>query len=262
MGIILDIKNSFVNGFLGKISTLQDYTLLLVDIFKGFPTIKKYRTDTLKEMYVIGTKALPLVTLGGLFVGIILAIEAGHNLEMFGATTLIGHTVSLGMIRELGPVITGLLLASRTGAKNTSEIGAMQLSEQIDALRAFGLSPVDKLVIPRLVAAMIMFLPLTLIADIAGIIGGMYATNSTFHVDYAFFWDSALKVLKMKDIFIGCIKPIFFAFFISSISCYYGLSTKSSTTDLGKKSINAVVVSAIVVLALDFIFTKVVWEIM
>mgnify|MGYP001447690157 CR=1 FL=1 len=245
-----------------KISSLQDYTYLLMDICKNILSVKNNWTDTLKEMYVIGTKALMLVTLGGLFCGIILAIEAGHNLEMFGATTLIGHTVSLGMIRELGPVITGLLLASRTGAKNTSEIGAMQLSEQIDALRAFGISPVEKLVIPRLVAAIIMFFPLTLIADIAGFLGGMLSTYQTFHVDYSFFWDSAIRVLKMKDLFVGCIKPIFFAFFISSISCYYGLTTRGGTTDLGKKSINAVVVSSIVVLALDFIFTKVVWELM
>lgn len=256
------IFNNMYAGFLNKISSLQDYTLLLFDIFRNSLSIKKYRTDTIMEMYVIGTKALLLVTLGGLFAGIILAIEAGHNLEKFGATTIIGHTVSLGMIRELGPVITGLLLASRTGAKNTSEIGAMQLSEQIDALRAFGISPVQKLVLPRVVAAVIMFLPLTLISDIAGFIGGMYVTNQTFHIDYSIFWDSAIRVLKMKDLFVGCMKPVFFAFFISSISCYYGLATSGGTTDLGKKAINAVVVSSVVVLALDFIFTKVVWEIM
>lgn len=256
------ILNSALNRFLLKISTLQDYTLLLADIFRNGFAARKYKADTLNEMYVIGTKALLLCSLGGLFSGIILAIEAGHNLEKFGATTIIGHTVSLGMIRELGPVVTGLLLASRTGAKNTSEIGAMQLSEQIDALRAFGISPVQKLVLPRIIAAVIMFLPLTLIADISGFLGGMYATNQTFHIDYSIFWDSAIRVLQMKDLFVGMMKPVFFGFFISSISCYYGLATSGGTTDLGKKAINAVVVSSTMVLVLDFIFTKVVWEIM
>ena len=256
------ILNTALNNALGKISALQDYSLLVSDIFKNSIAAKKYKDDTINEMYVIGTKALLLVALGGLFAGIILAIEAGHNLEKFGATAIIGHTVSLGMIRELGPVVTGLLLASRTGAKNTSEIGAMQLSEQIDALRAFGISPIQKLVLPRVIAAVIMFLPLTLIADISGFLGGMYATNQTFHIDYSIFWDSAIRVLQMKDLFVGTLKPVFFAFFISSISCYYGLATSGGTTDLGKKSINAVVVSSVVVLALDFIFTKVVWEIM
>jgi phospholipid/cholesterol/gamma-HCH transport system permease protein len=255
-------KTQKKNSLYRRISELQDYTLLLKEIFGGLFSVKRYINDTIYEMYVIGTQALLLVSLGGLFSGIILAIEAGHNLEKFGATTLVGHTVSLGMIRELGPVITGLLLASRTGAKNTSEIGAMQLSEQIEALRAFGINPVQKLVIPRIVSAVVMFLPLTLVSDISGFLGGMFVTNQTFHIDYSIFWDTAIRVLQMKDLFVGLMKPIFFGFFISSISCYYGLTTSGGTNDLGKKSINAVVVSSVVVLALDFIFTKVVWEIL
>ena len=251
-------KESFKN----KIRLLQNYTLLVFDIIKMIPTVRKNRDVVLNEMSMIGTKALVLVALGGLFSGVVLAIESGHNLEKFGATMLISRTISLGMVRELGPVITGLLLAARTSAKNASEIGAMQLSEQIDALSAFGLNPVEKLIAPRVVAALIMFLPLTMIADMAGILGGMFVTNTTFHIDLAYFWNTAINVLQFKDIFVGIIKPIFFSFFIASIGCYYGLITKGGTTDLGKKSINAVVTSSIVVLFLDFIFTKVVWEVM
>jgi len=251
-------KGSFKN----KIRLLQNYTLLVIDIIKMIPTVRKNKDVVLNEMYMIGTKALVLVALGGLFSGVVLAIESGHNLEKFGATMLISRTISLGMVRELGPVITGLLLAARTSAKNASEIGAMQLSEQIDALSAFGLNPVEKLIVPRVVAALIMFLPLTMIADMAGILGGMFVTNTTFHIDLAYFWNTAINVLQFKDIFVGIIKPIFFSFFIASIGCYYGFITKGGTTDLGKNSINAVVTSSIVVLFLDFIFTKVVWEVM
>ncbi len=251
-------KESFKN----KIRLLQNYTLLVIDIIKMIPTVRKNKDVVLNEMYMIGTKALILVALGGLFSGVVLAIESGHNLEKFGATLLISRTISLGMVRELGPVITGLLLAARTSAKNASEIGAMQLSEQIDALSAFGLNPVEKLIVPRVVAALIMFLPLTMIADMAGILGGMFVTNTTFHIDLAYFWNTAINVLQFKDIFVGIIKPLFFSFFIASIGCYYGFITKGGTTDLGKKSINAVVTSSIVVLFLDFIFTKVVWEVM
>lgn len=261
----MDAVNSeklFWKIFLNKIRQLQDYAFLVIDIFRKFPTVRKSWGSVLNEMYLIGTRAITLVALGGLFSGVVLAIETGHNLEKFGATLMISRTIAYGMIRELGPAITGLLLAARTGAKNTSEIGAMQLSEQIDALSAFGLNPVEKLVVPRVVAALIMFLPLTLIADITGTIGGMFIANSTFHIDLAYFWNTALNVLEFKDIFVGTMKPIFFSFFIASIGCYYGLITKGGTTNLGKNSINSVVTSSIVVLFLDFIFTKVVWEIM
>lgn len=249
-----------MNSFLLNIEKLQDYSLLLFEIVKGFPYSLKYRNETLNEMYWIGASAFKLVSIGGLFVGIILAIETGHQLDTFGAKTLVGRTVAMGMVRELGPVITGLLLAARTGAKNASEIGAMQLSEQIDALRAFGTSPTYKLMVPRTVAAVVMFLPLTLVADMIGIIGGMYVSKLSLQVDTAFFWHSAMNALGLKDILIGFIKPIFFGFFISTISCYYGYKTTGGTSGLGKNTINAVVISSLVVLILDFIFAKLIWE--
>ena len=170
--------------------------------------------------------------------------------------------MSLGMVRELGPIITGLLLAARTGAKNASELGAMQLSDQIDALNAFGVDPIQKLVIPRTVAALLIFLPLTLIADITGILGGMLVANQTFHVDFSSFWNTAIGALKMKDLLVGFLKPFFFAFFISTISCYLGLTTKGGTSGLGKNTINAVVSTSVIVLIIDFIFTKIVWEVL
>ncbi|MCE5304280.1 ABC transporter permease [bacterium] len=241
---------------------LQEYSLLIKDIFTHFGSVKDNWSETVQEMYLIGTKSFLLIFLGGLFTGIILALETGHQLENFGATSMIARTVSLGMVRELGPVIAGLLLASRTGAKNTSEIGAMQLSEQIDALKAFGANPVEKLVIPRTVAALVMFLPLTLIADMVGIVSGMLVSNQTFNSDISIFWNTGMSSLKFKDLFVGFLKPIFFGFFIATISCYFGLTTKGGTTGLGKNTINAVVYSSAIILILDFIFTKVVWELL
>ena len=233
---------------------------MVIDLFKGIPSIYRYKHDTLQEMYWIGARAFGLVFFGGLFTGIILAIETGHQLDAFGAKTLVGRTVALGMIRELGPVIIGLLLAARTGAKNASELGAMQLSEQIDALRAFGTNPTQKLVLPRTVAAVIMFLPLTLIADMVGIIGGMVVTKLSLQVDTSFFWHSAINSLGWKDIVVGFSKPIFFGFFISTISSYFGFTTKGGTSGLGKNTINAVVLSSLIVIILDFIFAKIIWE--
>lgn len=244
------------------VGELQGFTFLIRDIFVNIGSVKDNWQETIQEMYLIGAKAFPIIFLGGLFTGIILAIETGHQLKLFGATSLISRTMSLGMVRELGPIITGLLLAARTGAKNASELGAMQLSDQIDALNAFGVDPIQKLVIPRTVAALLIFLPLTLIADITGILGGMLVANQTFHVDFSSFWNTAIGALKMKDLLVGFLKPFFFAFFISTISCYLGLTTKGGTSGLGKNTINAVVSTSVIVLIIDFIFTKIVWEVL
>jgi phospholipid/cholesterol/gamma-HCH transport system permease protein len=241
---------------------LQEFSILIKDFFVHIGSVKDNWNETVQEMYLIGTKSFFLIFLGGLFTGVILAIETGHQLETFGATAWIAKTVSLGMVREIGPIIAGLLLAARTGAKNTSELGAMQLSEQIDALKAFGANPIEKLVVPRTVAALIMFLPLILVADLVGIVGGMLVSNQTFNSDINVFWATAISSLKMKDLFVGFIKPIFFGFFIATISCYFGLTTKGGTNGLGKNTINAVVYSSALILVIDFIFTKVVWELL
>ncbi len=255
------METSFIT-FKKKILLLQEYTLMLKELFLSIKLINKCKRDAVNEMYLVGSQAFLLVLLGGVFMGIILALETGHQLDLFGAKTLVGRTVALGMVRELGPTITGLLLAARTGAKNASELGSMQISEQIDALRAFGTSPILKLVMPRTIAAMVMFLPLTAIADISGILSGMIVTKLSLHVDTSFFWHSAVSSLLLKDIFVGFAKPILFAYFIATISCFYGFNTRGGTSALGKNTINAVVVSSLIVLVLDFVFTKVVWELL
>lgn len=241
---------------------MQEYVLMLGDLFKSFLRIDKNLPAINQEMYLIGAQSFMLILLSGLFMGIILTLEVGYRFEMFGAKTIVGRTVALGMIRELGPVITGILLASRTGSKNTSEIGGMVLSEQIDALKAFGTSPIEKLVLPRTVASLIIFLPLTLIADFVGILGGMLVSNMSLSIDTSIYWKAAIYGLQMKDLFVGFTKPVVFGFFIATISCFYGLKTTGGTTGLGRAVINSVVVSSVIVLILDFIFTKVIWEIM
>ncbi len=241
---------------------IQEYSIFTYENIRSIGSVWRYRRDTLEQMYIIGAQSFFIVFLAGLFMGVIMSIEAGHRLETFGAKLLVGRTTSLAMFRELGPVITGLLLAARTGAKNASELGSMQVSEQIDALRAFGTNPVEKLAIPRLVAALVMFLPLTLVADLVGVLGGMFTSDLWLHVDQSFYWRSAIFDLKMKDLFVGFTKPVIFSFFISTISCYYGLATTGGTVGVGRAAVNAVVVSSVVVLFNDFIFTKVVWSIL
>lgn len=241
---------------------LQEHFLFTVRTLAALPSLFRYRRDLMEQMYLIGAQSTIITSLAGLFMGVIFSIETGHRLETFGAKLLVGRTTSLALIRELGPVITGLMLAARTGAKNASELGSMSVSGQIDALRAFGTDPIEKLAVPRLLAAMIMFLPLTLLADIVGLYGGMFVCDQWLHIDQAYFWRSAIGGLMMKDLFIGFVKPFVFGFFISTISCYYGLATTGGTVGVGRAAINSVVVASTVVLFCDFILTKVVWAIL
>lgn len=245
-----------------KIYELEEYSLFIAKIFAGIKKAGKYKKDILSEMLLIGVDSVPIVIWGGLFVGIILTLETGYRFSSFGAKTLVGRTVALGMVRELAPIITGLLLAARTGAKNSSELGAMKISEQVEALRAFGTNPIDKLVVPRVIASVIMFFPLVAIANFVGIIGGMFIAKTSLLLDPVYFWNAAITGLRFKDLLVGFVKPFFFGFFISSVSCYYGLNTQGGTTGLGKNTIKAVVMSCFSILVTDLILTKVVWELL
>ena len=256
------IRFPFVFSFKLFLLRLQQYAVFTVENIRALPSVVRYRKDTLEQMYLIGAQAFIIVFISGLFSGVIMAIEAGNRLETFGAKLLVGRTTALAVVRELGPVITGLLMAARTGAKNASELGSMQVSEQIDALRAFGTNPIEKLAVPRLVAALVMFLPLTLVADLIGLVGGMLVSDVWLNVDRGFFWHSAIYDLKMKDIIVGCAKPVVFAFFISTISCFYGLATTGGTVGVGRAAVNAVVVASVVLLFNDYIFTKVIWAVL
>jgi phospholipid/cholesterol/gamma-HCH transport system permease protein len=241
---------------------IQEFTLFSVNALRSLRAALHYRRDSIEQMYLIGVQALFIVLLSGMFMGLIMAIESGHRLETFGAKLLVGRTVALAMIRELGPIITGLMLAARNGSKNAAELGSMRVSEQIDALKAFGTDPIQKLVAPRLFASLVVFLPLTILADSIGIIAGMAVSDFWLHIDPSFYWLSAVNGVQMKDLVVGFAKPFVFGTSISVISCYYGLKTTGGTAGVGRSTINSVVVSSIMVLFFDFIFTKVIWELL
>jgi len=241
---------------------IQEFTLFTINALRSLRAAFHYRRDSVEQMYLIGVQALFIVLLSGMFMGMILAIESGHRLETFGAKLLVGRTVTLGMVRELGPVITGLMLAARNGSKNAAELGSMRVSEQIDALKAFGTDPLQKLVAPRLLASLVMFLPLTVLADAIGIMAGMAVSDLWLQVDPSFYWLSAVNGLQLKDLVVGFAKPFVFGTTISIISCYYGLKTTGGTAGVGRSTINSVVVSSVMILFTDFIFTKIIWELL
>lgn len=234
----------------------QDFWLLVWNSFLGLPYAWKYRRETLRQIFVIGVSATPLIFFSALCIGLVLALEWGNKLEPFGAKILMGRIMSVGTIREIGPVITGLMFAGRTGAKIAAELGSMQVTEQVAALTALGTDPVKRLVVPRQVAAVVTILPLTVIADCIAIVAGYVVAVAWLHTPGKFYWTSALDSLVMKDLAIGVIKPFFFGWMISTAACHYGMRTRGGASSVGESATKAVMYASLATLASDFVLSK------
>jgi len=238
---------------------VQDYTVLSAQSLANFFRRPLYMGDMLQQADLIGVGSLPIVILTGLSVGALLALNSASSLERFGAVTLIGQLVSLGMVT--GPLITGLMVAGRNASGMASELGSMVVTEQIDAMRALGTDPAKKLITPRVGATAFMLFFLTIIADLLGLIGGYAVAHLLFGVDTQQYWTSIWQTLVFRDVFTGLIKPVLFGFIISTVGCYYGMSTKGGTQGVGRSTTQAVVASSVLILIVDFFVTKLIFAI-
>lgn len=239
---------------------MQDFLLFSIRAFTSIRMSKRYFRDILNQMYVSGTESIPIVFVSSLSIGCLLVIEVGNQLQDFGAVLLTGRATALSVIREMSPLVTGLMLAARVGARNGSELGAMRISEQIDALRAFGTDPVAKLVMPRLVAALVMFLPLTALSCFVGLAGGAVVAESYHHIDTGIYWNSVLNPLLVKDFMVGFLKPPVFAIIITLVSCFNGFRASGGTVGVGSATIKGIVTSSGLVLVANFYISKLVLE--
>lgn len=210
----------------------------------------------LREIDNFGTGSLLLVDVIALFTGMVLALQTIYGLSMYGAETYVGSVVSLSLIRELGPVLTSIMVGARMGSGIAAEIGSMQVTEQIDAMRALGASPIKKLVAPKMFAAMITLPLLTVTADIVGILGGMIIAQFELDIDRVFYVNSVLTTITILDLISGIGKTIFFGFLIAVIGCYFGLRTTGGTKGVGSSTTIAVVTISISILISDFFLTK------
>ena len=241
---------------------IQEYTLLAEQSLANFFRRPLYMGDMLRQADSIGVGSLPIVILTGLSVGAILALNTASTLQRFGSVTLIGQLVSFGMVTELGPLITGLMVAGRNSSGMASELGSMVVTEQIDAMRALGTDPTKKLVTPRVGATVFMLFFLTIIADLLGLIGGYAVAHPLFGVDTQQYWNSVWQNLVFRDVFTGLIKPVLFGFIIATIGCYYGMSTRGGTQGVGRSTTQAVVASSVLILVTDFFVTKLIFAIL
>jgi len=236
---------------------VQEYVHLVASAFYSVFTPPIYRYDIVEQFDLIGVGSLTVVLLTGLFTGAALASQTGMTLDQFGARPVVGRIVSTSMIRELGPVLTGLMLTGRIGSGIAAELGSMVVTDQINALRALGTDPIRKLVVPRVLAGVMMAPVLTILSDFVGIFGGWIVARYQLQVNSGLYWSSVVRTLYMQDAWMGIIKPFMMGFMIVTIACHVGLRTRGGTQGVGKSTTISVVAGSVAVIAMDFFVTQV-----
>lgn len=234
------------------IESFQDFIVLSLRAMGNIFRSPHYVDDILIQMDSIGFGSLPIVTLIGIFSGLIMGAQMARALSNYGAQGQIGPIVSLTLIRELGPVLVALLVAGRNASGIASELGSMKVTEQIDAMRALGTDPVQKLVTPRLIATAFTLPLLTIIADYLGLWGGYVIARFKFDIRFAQYWTPAWKILEYNDVVQGLVKPFIFAMIIALVGCFYGMRTSGGTEGVGRATTKAVVVSSIWIFVTTF----------
>jgi phospholipid/cholesterol/gamma-HCH transport system permease protein len=254
---------AFTDNWLKRIALeVQEYVRLIVAFFRATVSPPFYRYDIIEQFDAIGVASLTVVLLTGFFTGAVLALQSGQTLDQFGARPVVGRLVSASMVKELGPVLTGLMLTGRIGSGIAAELGSMMVTDQINALRALGTDPIRKLVVPRMLAGIFMAPVLTVISDFVGIFGGWIVARFQLQVASGLYWSSITQGLYMDDVWMGLLKPFILGFVIVSIACHVGLQTTGGTQGVGKSTTNAVVAGSVAVIAVDYFVTRILFSVL
>jgi phospholipid/cholesterol/gamma-HCH transport system permease protein len=260
--------DDFEQGVERQLESLGERVLEQVDRFGRFvllagATFRAARRprfpwlETVRQLEVIGSRSTTIVLITALFTGMVLALQTGIALERFGAKLYVGSVVGLSLARELGPVLTALMVGGRVGAGITAEIGAMQVTEQIDAIRSMGADPVQKLVLPRVLAATLALPLLTILAVVLGVMGGLLIAVMQFGIAPNFYLDTIYSTVTVEDLLSGVSKTFVFGWLIAMVGCFTALETEGGTVGVGRSTTKAVVIASISVLVSDFFLTKV-----
>ncbi len=239
-----------------KILYLGGVSLLIGRFFKH--SFKRpFISDELKDQCIqVGLASMPIASVTLFFVGVVFAFQFGITLRALGAVQFIGRVTSVSLVRELGPVFTALVVGGRIGAGMAAEIGSMRVSEQIDAIRALGASPIRKLIVPRVIASTLMLPLLSVLATVIGTFGAIIIAWGEFHVSPVSFYGSAIGTVKMLDIVSGFVKSFFFGFGIAIVGCHEGLQCDFGTRGVGRATTRAVVNVSLVIVFTDFFLTR------
>ena len=238
------------------IQTFQDFVILSARAVANIFRRPHYGSDVFQQMDIIGVGSLPITSMVGWFAGIVMALQMARALTTYGAESRVGEIVSITLVREMGPVLTSLLVAGRNASGIASELGSMKVTEQIDAMRALGTDPSQKLVTPRLIAAATMLPLLTIIADFIGLIGGYFIASTQLGITSSEYWTSAWQILEYNDLAQGLVKPFTFAIIIALVGCFYGMKTTGGTQGVGRATTTAVVASSLWIIMVNAVITQ------
>ena len=210
-----------------------------------------------KQMEFVGVKSIYVVVLTGTFTGMVLALQSYYGFRMFSAESLVGSTVALSMTRELGPVLTALMVTARAGSAMAAELGTMRVTEQIDALYVMAANPVKHLIVPRIVASVIMLPILTIVSDFMGILGGYFVGVTILNINEGSFVKNITRYVDLDDLYNGLTKAAVFGLILSLIGCYKGFNTSGGAEGVGRATTEAVVLSSITILISDYFLTAI-----
>jgi phospholipid/cholesterol/gamma-HCH transport system permease protein len=241
---------------LGLLEASGEFALLVVGTFRAALRARFPAQEILRQLEAIGARSTTIVLITALFTGMVLALQTGIALARFGAKPYVGSVVGLSLARELGPVLTALMVGGRVGAGITAELGSMRVTEQIDAIRSLGADPVQKLVLPRVLAATFALPLLTVLANVLGIVGGMLLAQAQFGIDPSFYLQTVTATVQMEDFTSGIFKTFFFGALIAWVACFAGLRTTGGTVGVGRATTRSVVAASIGVLVTDFFLTQ------
>ena len=211
--------------------------------------------ETLTEMEEVGVHSVPVTLITATFTGMVLALQSYIGFKRFNAETMVGTVVALSMVRELGPVLTGLIVAGRAGSEMAAELGTMKVTEQIDALYTLAVDPIPYLIVPRILAGIIMLPVLTVLADCIGIAGGYLVAVKMLHANPVIYIRRSFDFMEWKDIYIGLFKSSFFGLIISTVGCHKGLATEGGAEGVGNATTGSVVLSSMLILISDYVLT-------
>lgn len=251
-----DLVDLILDIFLTSVIEVQNYTVQSYRAFTNLFHRPRYLRDTFEQMDIIGVGSLTIIVLTGFFTGAVLAMQSAKSLQSFGAVGLTGQLVALSLVRELGPVLSALMVAGRNSSGMASELGSMVVSDQILAMRAMGTDPSKKLVTPRLAATVTMMPLLTIVCDAVGIFGGYIVSRFILHISSALYWSTVYHNLSYHDLFEGLFKPFVFGAIVATVGCFCGLRTYGGTQGVGRSTTQAVVAASILILAVDAVLTR------
>jgi phospholipid/cholesterol/gamma-HCH transport system permease protein len=241
------------------LKSLGEVGVLCRQVLHELPRRPFYAKLTVEQIYHVGIKSIGIVFVTAFSTGMVMALQFGLGLEKFGGKLYVPKIVSLSIVREIAPVFCSLMLAARVGAGIASELGSMTVTQQIDAIRALGTSPIKRVVIPRILACIIAVPLLCVIGNLLGVLGAMVVSVSELGLDPMFFYQKVLTTLVVTDFLAGIFKSFVFSFFISVSACYFGLNVKGGTQGVGSATRGAVVTGSILILVGDFFLTKLIF---